>query len=316
MNGMNSGNNPEVVKTSLDEVLYTEFDTKPSPDQIDATSSVFFRQESIDRQADIYAEYMPPQQFDSYAEEEEVRDDSVRTDNKTTKEVVPYKSDLPIPVEFFEDDQHGMVTQMVQSYGRKARDTRDKNAFIQSYGDAFSGATTPDGVAMISNSHVALSGDTIDNLETGTATPTNMDTFVQSLELQKDQRGEYGGHSMTGILSPRALYKTMVEIMESTLLADTAENNINMFDTKYGRMSINNSPWLDSTYNSLNTNAATSYFGVSNNHRVARIVRKGLSTTLVGHETDKRDRMMYKARFREVIAPKTWEGLVGSNGTV
>jgi hypothetical protein len=316
MNGMNSGNNPEVVKTSLDEVLMTEFDTKPTPDQIDATNPTFFKQKGSEKQAEIYAEYMPPKEFESYAEEEEVRDDTVRTGNKTTKEMVPYKNDLPIPVEFFNDDQHGMVTEMSQQFGRKARNSRDKFAFIQSYGDAFSGAVTPNGQPMISNTQTTLSGDTVDNLETGTLTPSNMDTFVSSLELQKDQRGELGGHSMVGLLVPRALYKTAVETMESTLEANTGENQLNIFNTKYGTMAINNSPRLDATYNTLNSNANTSYFGVSRNHRITRFVREGLNTTLNDWTLDKKDRYIYKARFREVIAPQTWEGVIGSNGTV
>lgn len=315
MSGLNSGNNPEVTKTSLDEVLYTEHDIKPTPEQIDVTDGVFFKQESTDRSADIYAEYMPPQEFPEHAEEEELNDDTVRTDNKTTKDVRNYKNSIKIPIEFWEDDQHSEVSETIRQFGRKARNARDKFGFQQSYGDAFSGATTPDGLPMISNSHVPLIGGTIDNLETGTLTPANMDIFVSALELQKDQRGEYGGHSMAGLLVPRALYKTAIETMESTLRAASGENDVNVFDTKYGTMKIANNPRLDSTYNSLNSNAATSYFGVSRNHRIARVVRKGLTTLLVGHETDNQDRVTYKARFREVVAPKTWEGLVGSNGT-
>jgi len=66
----------------------------------------------------------------------------------------------------------------------------------------------------------------------------------------------------------------------------------------------------------LNSNTDTSYFLVSRIHSVTRWVRKALTTILVPPDTDERDRYRYKARFREIVSAISWEGIVGSNGTV
>ena len=81
-------------------------------------------------------------------------------------------------------------------------------------------------------------------------------------------------------------------------------------------MKVGASAFLDSTYNTLNTNANTSYFVVSRNHWVTRWVREGYSSEVVEPKYDKKDRWFYKGRFAEICAVATWSGLAGSNGTV
>lgn len=315
MSGMNSGNNAEVVKTSLDEVLYTEFDREQEPGEILATDGLFFKQESTGMGAVQYAEYQGPGEFESHAEEESRKLATVRTDNKTTASVLNYKNTVPIPDEFFQDDQHGEVAHTIKMFGMRARTSRDKNAYANTYAGGFSTATTPDGVALYSDSHVALDGSTIDNLETGTLTPANLETVVKSLRLQKAQDGELGGHNAAGLLVPVTLFPDAMEITKSALQANSAENNLNYFSEVYPGMVVGASAYLDSANNSA-TNADTSYYVVSRNHRISRTVRQGLMTDLVPPTTDLQDRWFYKAGYREVCVPKTWEGTVASNGTV
>lgn len=315
MAGLNTGLNPELVKVSLDKVVYGQFDDKASPDQTDALDSVFFKQDSTQLGAVSSVEYQPPSYFDIHLEEEEKVENEVRTGTKTTTDVDEYATSVPIPETFFEDAQHNIIPHTIRELGRKAKDTRNKYAFKYSYADAFSGVTTPDGAALISDSHVGLDGSTIDNLETGTLTPANFDVLIQSLELQKDQNGELGGHAVAGLLVPRVLYKTAFEVVESIQAAHTAENQLNIFNTKYGTMRMACSQWLDEDYNTYNSNGDTSYFVVSKYHHITRYQRLGLLTEIVPPKYDNRGRWYYRLRFRERVIAETWEGTAGSNGT-
>lgn len=317
MSGLNSGNNPEIVKTSLDEVLYTEFDREQEPGEVLATDGLFFRQESTGMQAVQYAEFQGPGEYTEHAEEEFRKLATVRTDNKTTTNVLNYKNTVPIPDEFFQDDQHNEVSEAIRAFGMRARTSRDKNAFARTYADGFDGnqSTTPDGQALYSNAHVALDGTTIDNLETGTLTPANLETLVKSLRLQLAQDGELGAHNANGLLVPVQLFPDAMEITKSALQANSAENNLNYWSEVYPGMMVGASAYLDSSFN-VATNADTSYYIVSRNHRISRTVRQGLKTELVPPATDLQDRWFYKAGYREVAVPKTWEGTAASNGTV
>lgn len=276
---------------------------------------MFFRQRSTGKQAEIVEEYLPPSEFGSHVESEELDEATIATDNQKTYTVVNYKKALPIPVEYFEDEMHGVVSDTFENMGRKARNTRDHKTFDGTYANAFS-ATTPDAVAAISNSHSSMSGDTIDNLETGVFNAANLETLIKSLRLQKDQVGELGGHVIKGLLVPVILHPDAIEVAESEQQTNTAYNNLNYISKIYPGMVVGCSAFLDSTYNSLNSNADTSYFAVSRNHMVTRWTRLGFTSSVVGHEYDSQDRMMYKARFREMCGFKGWEGLCGSNGTV
>jgi len=116
-------------------------------------------------------------------------------------------------------------------------------------------------------------------------------------------------------LVPFGLYKTAKEVMNSSLIADSAENNINIFDTDYGAVRLGASIFLDSTYNSA-TNASTSYHVLSRNHMVMRKVFYGLTTLMkTPLETDN-DCYALVAKLNEVCFPGSWTGYVGSNGTV
>ena len=293
-----------------------EFDYSRGPDDIGAGNSVFFKQDSIDRAAVVYEEHMGPGMFTAHQEDESVQEASIRSANLTTKSVNNYKRDIPIPDEFFSDEQHDVVNYQARELGRTAKASQDKFALEQSYGDAFTAASgTPDGAALASNSHVALNGDTIDNLETGALTADNLEVVVRSLRKQKAQDGSVGSHNAQGLLVSLNLHPDAVEITQSELKAGIADNELNYWSHVYPGMIVGTSPWLHSDHNTLNADVNTSYFAISRNHRITRWVREAFNTKLVPPDTDKRDRWFYKGRFREIVAPMSWGGVVGSNGT-
>ena len=312
---LNTGLSQSTTRTALDAVFFQEYDYKKQPGLVDATDPVFFRQDKADGSAVITEDLQGPGDFETHAEEQEVDEATMRTGNQKTHTILEYARGIHIPVSYYEDAKFGMINEQVRQFGMRARTSRDKHAFNNSYADAFSGVTATDSVAWASNSHTTLSGDTVDNLETGVLTPANLETVVRSLALQRTQDGFIGSHEAVGLLVPKILHPDAQEITKSTKQANTAENNLNYFSDIYPGMVVGWSPFLDSTYNTLNSNANTSYFVVGRNHFCKRFVRKELSTNLRDYSIDTRLRYWYHARFREIVSIGVFEGMVASNGT-
>lgn len=312
---LNSGYNSDLVKTSLDEAVYEEFDREMEPQEVLATDSLFFKQRTTNKQAEIVAETNGPGQFEEHVEEEEIKESTIRTANKTTYNVKNYKKRVFIPHEFYEDEQHDRVDELARQFGLRARTSRDQFAYKYSYGDAFSGVTTPDGAALISNSHTTVSGATIGNLETGAFSPDNLKTMVKSLRLQKAQDGELGGHNPDGLLVSVTDFPEAMEVVEARLKPQSADNDPNYVSMVYPGLRVGTSAYLDSTYNSDNSNVDTSYFLVSRNHMITRWVRESFNTILNDPSMDGQDRWEYRGRYREMVGARGWQGIVGNNGT-
>ncbi len=315
MFNVNSGTIEFALQTRLDDVLYPEFDRESAPGEVRADSATFFKQRDFDRRVVVYEEYQPIGLPPEHLEEQPVEEAQVRLANETSKTIQDFVYDLPVSRSAFMDDIQGVVDESVRQAARKQRQKRDRNAFEKTYGDAFSGATTPDAAALVSASHVALDGSTIDNLETGALNADNAATLIKVLQLQKDQNGDHGGHEPVGGLFPRALWPNAVVVFDSELKPGTGNNDDNYLSNKYPGFNLGSSSYLDSTYNSLNSNANTSYFFVSDNHHILRYTREGLSSDVKPPIYDDKDRYIYRFRFRETAFPGTWEGMAGSNGT-
>jgi hypothetical protein len=302
--------------SGLDEVFGSAYEMDKQPGEVRADDSLFFKQDSTDWLVVQYAESMGPGQFRATAEDEEVDEATVRVGNRTTAEVFEFDRDIPIPQRYQESSQaYGMVEKWVSELGVRARTSRDEQAFIRSYSDAFSGVTTPDGAALISNSHTALSGDTVDNLETAAASADAVATLIASLRVQKAQDGSLGSCHADGILGPSLLHPTLTVIVDSELKPGVTDNDLNYISRVYPGLVVGASEWLDEDYNTLNSNGDTSYFVVSRMHSITRAVRVPLDNGYVGPEYDRKRRAFYRARFSERVYAGTWVGVAGSNGT-
>lgn len=303
--------------SGLDEVFGSAYEMDKQPGEVRADDALFFKQDTTDWLVHQYAEYMGPGQFRATTEDEEVDDATVRVANRTAAEVFEFDRDIAIPQRYQESSQaYGMVEKFVFELGVRARTSRDEQAMRRSYADPFSGVTTPDGVALISNSHVALSGDTVDNLETGAASADNLATLIRSLRLQRAQDGSLGSCHADGLLAPAQLHPTLTVLTESDLKPGTGNNDINYISKVYPGLVVGASEWLDSTYNTYNSNANTSYFVVSRMHSVTRVVRVPISNEYVPPQYDRKRRAFYRARFSERVFAGTWVGIAGTNGTV
>lgn len=314
--GHTSTLSPDDCQTAIDAVMFEEYTRTEQPGYLSAQNDFFFKQSTTDSMAFIWDEDSNVGEFQITGEQEEILNSDTRIGNTTTKRVTKFTKQIPISWEAFKTSQQGKRDAIGRQVGDRARLTQDHQALLNSYADAFAGTinTTPDGAAPASNSHTTLTGVTVDNLETGTLSADNLWTVVQSLANQKAQDGDAGSHVFEGILVPFILYKTCKEVMNSSLVPFSAENQINIFDTDYGTVRIAASIFLGSTYNS-NSNANTSYHAIGRNHMWNRKVLSGLFTTMIPPENSANDTYALRARYLESVFPGSFTGYVASNGT-
>lgn len=307
---------PDAVQTAIDAVMWEEYDRERQPSYLSAADEMFFKSSGIDTMKFLFDEDSNVGMFEEVGEQVEIPRTDTRIGNQTTVSVVKYMKSIPISFEAFKADQVGKREKIGRQVGDRAKLTRDVKSILNTYGDAFAGSvsTTPDGDAAASNSHTTLNGTNVDNLETGALAPDALWTAVTSLANQQAQDGDAGSYVFDGLVVPFNLYKTAKEVMNSTLVANSGENNVNVFDTDYGTVAIRASVFLGSTYNSA-TNAATSYHLLSENHQVTRKVFTDLNTNLIPPEFSDTDSWEHRSRFMEVAFWGSWNGYVGSNGS-
>lgn len=224
-----------------------------------------------------------------------------------TSLVYQFKKDLPISRTFMADQQQSAVSKAVKQQALTYGASRDRKAFAV-YALGFTSQTTIDNVAVFSNSHVNENGDTVDNLETGALTDTNLNIVINSLRTQLSQTGVILGYEPKFLLTPSILHQTGMSVAKSVLRAGTGNNDLNYFSEMYPGMKVVYSPFLDGT-------STTAYFVGSSTHGISRFEREAFFTKLVDWETSQNDQYKYKMRAREVVDSIEYSGLVGSSGT-
>ena len=203
----------------------------------------------------------------------------------------------------------GVWAKAVADFAMVARVTQDDNAFAFFRG-AFTTSLTADGIAAC-GIHVLIGGGTQSNTATGALSPTTLYTGIVNLRQQKNQAGVILGNVPTVLLVPSALYKHAVEITDSALIADVANNNINVYRSAYG-ITIYTSPYMDAAAGGSDT----AWFLMSRNHAVTRLVRQGIQTALRDWSVSNNRTYLYQANFREAVYCPDYVGLYGSTGTV
>jgi hypothetical protein len=308
--------NPDACQTAIDAVLYSNFEREEVPAYLSSRNDMFFNQGTTDSIAFLWDEDSNVGAFQATDEQEEILTENTFIGNQKSKRVTKYTKSIPVSWEAFKTDQVGKRDRIGSQMGDRARLTQDKLAIQTTYGDAFSGTfnTTPDAANLASNSHTTLKGFTVDNLETGVLNPDNLWTCTVSLGNQLAQDGELGGHLFGGWLGPLVLYKTAKEVMNSNLIANSAENNLNIFETDFGEVAIKQSQYLGSAYNNV-SNANTSYHLISKGHQIMRKVLSDVSTDLIDPTKSRSDSWEYRARYAESTFPGTWEGYLGCSGS-
>lgn len=303
--------NPDVVKTYLDSVFNAEFGYEVMPGVATAEDPLVFMQESVDRQSLTIDQFQGVGYFAERAEMGNLDQATPLVGNTKVFSVVNYAKEVDISKNFFDDDQHTTIEKMIKSMARNARLSRDKNAFEQ-YNLGFTTTLSNDAVALFSNSHVTLAGDTVDNLETGVLSEANLDVSIQSLELQLTQDGTLGGHAPACLLLPPALFKKGMEITKSALRQGTGNNDMNYYSELYPGLIVKRSPFLSAAQGGSDT----AWFLLSRDHSMFRWTRQALVTDMIDYKYQRNNAYVYKAEYREMVGPISFEGMVGSNGSV
>jgi len=306
----NSALNPNVVKTALDDVWDTEWTQEQHPGHATAETSYVFHQDSADSSAVILELFGGVGQWEETAEEQDLPDGTPRITNQKTFTVVKFAKHVDIPKEFFDDNKHGSYEKMVKNFARRARTTRDSNAF-GIYRNSFTTTTTADGAALISDTHTTISGDTVDNKLTAALTEASLEEAFVKLYEQKAQDGVIDGHVARVLLVPPTLFKDACEITKSELRSGTADNDLNYYSQIYPGLMCYTSSYLGAAAGGSDT----AWWVLGDNHSITRWIREGVSTDLVPYEFTRNDVYQYKGRFREVYGAMTYEGIVGSDGS-
>lgn len=306
---------PDATQTAIDSVAYEVYQQEGQPALLSVNDESFFRQERFTSNAHIWDEYSGIPNTEEHAEQEVVKTVDVFIGNQKVQKVKFFKNDYPVSVEAFKTDKGYIRDRLGKDIAAAVKRKQQYLGIIDCLGDAFDGNnfTTPDGQAPASNSHLTLRGDTVDNLETGAMTPDAFDTLARSLESQLGQHGDWGGNVLGGVAVSRNLYKHTKEVLNSTLIADSAENNLNIFDTDYGEVSIKQSPLLSSTFNQ-GSNANTAYHAFAQNHNVVRRVLVEMEMEMVEPKYTATDSHVERVRHAEVTYFETHFGYAASTG--
>lgn len=310
----------DATQTAIDGVAFEVYQKAGQPSVLSHSDTTFFKQEDFTSNAWIWDEYSGIPNIEEHQEQEVVRTVDVFVGNQKTQKVKFFKNDYPVSVEAFKTDKGYIRDRIGADVALAVKNKEDYLAIIDCYGDAFDGTnfTTGSGagVSLANNSHTTLRGDTVDNLETGAMSPDNADTLARSLESQLGQHGDWGGNVLAGTLVPRNIYKITKEVFNSSGLANSPDNNLNLFETDYGTIAIKQSPLLGSQYNTGGSNANTGYHFISQNHHITRRTLTGMNLTMVEPQYTATDSYVERVRFAEVTYPETHFGYAGSTGAV
>jgi len=306
--GLTSGANPDLVKTELDRLFYSVFNRTVMPNMGDIDQNDIFKQDSAKNSAINTENMADAGTWDTKTELQDVPEGTPATETARSFTVADYAQALYITKNFFDDEDWSAVAKMVEAMANKGFLTSRDNGF-ELYRGAFATYTTNAGDNIFSNTHTNINGDTVDNLLTAALAPAALSTAVAMLAEQVDQAGDIVGHDARVLLVPNRLYEDAVEITESTLKADTTDNNMNVYSAKYN-IHIKQSNRLSAAAGGSDT----AYYLLADQHNITRWKRQAINTTMVDWKFDSKNRYVYKGDFREVYGCPSYEGLVGSTG--
>lgn len=204
---------------------------------------------------------------------------------------------------------HGVWSTDVAKFARKALISQDQNAFGL-WRNAFTTQLTADGVSFINSAHPLIQGGTTSNLVTGALNSSTLNNGIIALRTQVDQNNVIQGGVPSILLVPPELFKTAIEVTESALVSDSANNALNVYRSAYG-MQVWTSPYLGLAAGG----SATAWFLLTRDHGVIRVVRQGIETALRDWRYSNNRTYLYQGNFREEVYVPDYSGVVGSLGT-
>ncbi len=303
--------NFSIVQTELDRVFFQAFDFNETfPGVARATTAEIFKPQETTHAAWIQSVNKGSGLFPAIGETQTVPLSTPHVTNKQTTALVTFAQGIDISKQLFDDNMHGVWAEDVRDFAEKAKITQDYNAFAL-FRNGFTTALTADGDAIFS-AHTLIGGGTETNFTSGAPSalsPTSLNTALVSLVQQKDQSGVIRGSSPAVLLVPVALWKHAREITDSALIADLANNNINVYRSALG-ITVYTSPFLGASAGGSDT----AWFLLAKRHGFTRLIRQGLETALTDWRYSNNLTYRYQANFREAYFCADYAGSFGSVG--
>lgn len=166
-------------------------------------------------------------------------------------------------------------------------------------------------MVLLSSVHTLIGGGTVTNSSTAALSDTSLNTAIVALREQKNQAGIILGGVPSILLVPAKLFKYATQLTESALVADNANNAINVYRSAYG-ITVYSSPYLGAAAGGSDT----AWFLLTPQHSVSRLIRQGIETALRPWQYSNNRTYLYQGNFRESYFVPDYAGAYGSTGTV
>lgn len=301
--------NFSIVQTELDKVFFQVFDGVATfPGIARASTAEIFKPQDTTHAAWIQSINKGSGIFPSIGETVSVPLSTPHVTNKQTTAIATFAQGINISKQLFDDNMHGVWAEDVRDFAEKALITQDYNAFGL-FRNGFTTALTADGVSIFNASHPLIGGGTQSNTGTAALTPTSLNTALVNMLEQKDQSGVIRGNTARTLLVPPALWKHAREITDSALIADVANNNINVYRSALG-ITVWCSQWLGAAAGGSDT----AWFLLASRHGFTRLIRQGVETALTPWQYSQNLTYFYQANFREAYFCADYAGSYGSTG--
>ena len=298
-----------IVQTELDTVFFQNFEYDSStPGIATAQTGAIFKQVTTDHAAYIGEVNKGTGLWNIIGETQTVPTSNPSVRNKYTVYVKDFADSIELSKDLFDDNMHGVWSEDVKQFALMARVSQDDNAFSL-FRNAFTTTLTADGVAFFSASHTLIGGGTASNLVSGALTDTTLNTAIVALREQVNQAGVILGGVPSILLVPSKLFKYAMQLTESALVADNANNAINVYRSAYG-ITVYSSPYLGAA----SGGSDTAWFLMTPQHSVSRLIRQGVETALRDWKYSNNRTYLYQGNFRESVFVPDYAGAVGSTG--
>jgi hypothetical protein len=304
--------NFSIVQTELDKVFFQQFDYDETfPGVAHATTASIFKLQDTTHAAWIQSINKGSGLFPAIGETQTVPLSTPHVTNKQTTQILTFAQGINISKQLFDDNMHGVWAEDVRDFATKAKDTQDYTAFGL-FRNGFTTALTADGVSIFNAAHPLIGGGTQSNTASGAGSvlsPTSLNTAIVNLVEQKDQSAVIRGSSPAILLVPPALWKHAREITDSSLIADSGNNNVNVYRSALG-ITVWTSHWLGAVAGGSDT----AWFLLANRHGFTRLVRQGVETALTDWRYSQNLTYFYQANFRENYFCADYAGSYGAAG--
>lgn len=303
--------NAAVTRVELNSVFYQSFNERTELPQVaTADDAEIFIPINTEDSGYFYEQYMGVGLYSQTGESSTVGNSTPKAANKTFVQVLDWTNSVYLSKNMFDDNKHGVWSATIQSMAAMAKTTMTKNAFSIWRG-AFSTTLTPDGAALC-GTHTLLSGATYTNSFSGAGSvlsSTSVNNAITYLAQQPNQKGIPMGNTPNMLLVPSALFTLALQITDSALVNDTANNAINVYRSTYG-FKVKTSIWLDA----VNGGSDTAWFMLAKFHGVRRLIRQGITTNFRDWSMSDNRQYFYQANFRESYFAADYAGVVGFVG--